>query len=359
MDELIIKKKDEISASTGTAWQSRFIKLDLTEIDKARANSVLSEIVQIIQMGKDLKDTLVLEEKYVLEIPKNIQKGLKSGKYWLTQKAGSGKKLALVSHKVGKRKKFMQNLTVAKECVINDNAIRNVSEGLYRMVIQQQIAALTMELHEVHNDIKGIEAGQTDDRLAEIDGAKLQLELASKAVKRENQIDYIHGAIPQLTAGSEKIKRALVRKINEFEEIPASKLQIYVKMFFNTGNYKNKKDQDVDVINEYFCFYAMAQKLMAFACMMLDEPEAMLEIFRQQEEFLDSLDVKKIQTICNLHPELDCSQEWYSDPHNYIETIKNEYIEYANKKYDYISVEVNGNQLLEALGYDEAKPSEE
>lgn len=94
MDELIIKKKDETSEATCSECQIKFIKLDLTEIDKARANSVLSEIVQSIQMGKDLKDTLVLEEKYVLEIPKYIQKGLKSGKYWLTQKADSGKMLA-------------------------------------------------------------------------------------------------------------------------------------------------------------------------------------------------------------------------------------------------------------------------
>lgn len=347
MDELIFKEKDEISEATGSERQTKFVKLDLTEIDKARVNSVLSEILHSIQIGKNLKDILVVEEKYTLDIPKYIQKGLKSGKYWLTQKADSGKMLASVSHKVGNRKEFLQNLTVKRESLPKENALRGASDGLYRMVMQQKIAAMTMELQEVHNDVKRIEAGQTDDRFAEIDGAKLLLELASKSVKRENQIAYINGAMPLLTAGSEKIKKALVRKINEFEEIPASKLQIYKKMLFCTGNYKNKKDNEVDNINEYFCFFAMAQKLMACASLMLDEPEAMLEIFRHQKEFLDSMDVNKIRTICYLHPELDFSEEWYSDPHRFIEAMKNQYIEY-----DYISLEVNGNQLLEALGHD-------
>ncbi|HEY5583087.1 MAG TPA: hypothetical protein VIK78_01180 [Ruminiclostridium sp.] len=352
MDELIIKKQDEISEAAGSERQIKFVKLDLTETDKARVNSVLSEFVQCIQLGKNLKDTLVVEEKYILDIPKYIQKGLKSGKYWLNKKVDSGKMLASVSHKVGNRKEFLQNLTVKKERFTNDNALSGASDGMYRMVMQQQIVAMAMELQEVHNIVKKIEVGQTDDRFAEIDGAKLQLELASKALKRENQIAYINGAMPLLTAGSEKIKKALMRKINEFEEIPASKLQIYKKMFFSPGNYKNKKDNEVDNINEYFCFFAMSQKLMACASLMLYEPEAMLEIFRHQEEFLDSMDAKKIRTICNLHPELDFSEEWYSDPSRFIEVIKNQYIEYANKKYDYISLEVTGNQLLEALGYD-------
>ena len=143
--------------------------------------------------------------------------------------------------------------------------------------------------------------------------------LASKMPNKADQIDCIKNAMPLLAEGTESVKRAFIRRVNDFEAIPESKLIIYGKMVISTGNYKDKKDREIDDINEHFMFISAAHELMAAAGVILEAPDAVSEVFNHEAEFLGTIDKKKIASIANMHPELDVSNEWFTNPTGFIE----------------------------------------
>ncbi|NLV35752.1 MAG: hypothetical protein GXY17_03640 [Clostridiaceae bacterium] len=357
--DLVNKGGNKIVENGESPEGIQVISLDLTQMEAPRVKGILAEILQGLHVVENIKNVLVENERYILNIPKEIEKGIKAGECWLTKKAGTGELLASVSHKVDGRDEFMKNLTATKETFDDKKTFENISSGILQMAIHQQLIAMAAELQEVSSSIKQIEAGQADDRFAKIDGARWQLILASKMDNRQNQIDTIKGAMPLLAEGTESVEKALSRKIGEFDEVPSNKIGIYIKMFLCNGDYKKRKDQEVDYINEYFKFLMTAHELMACASIVIGEPNALPSVFEHLEKFFKSVDTKKVESISHMHPELDLSKEWYSDPTGFIEAKKTEYLKLSNHRYDFISAEFSGQQLLEAFKDDKTGQTEE
>lgn len=361
MREIILKKKNEIISSESDAEEltASFVQVDLTVLDKAKANGIIGEIVQSAQVVRNMAAVVSPESVYVLNIPKDIKKGLDSGEYWFTKKVDTGEMLTSVSREKDGRKQFFKNLTADERSLVDESALQNLSDGIYNIAIQQQMAAIAEELENIHEAVGRIESGQKDDRFGEITGAEYNLRLALSASDRDRQISLTTAAIQTLSIGAGKIEKTLSRKVGDFEPIPEKDRSIYWKMIKSPQNYKDKKDREFDEVQDYFDFYEKAQQLLAVASLMIDEPEAMLEVFKSFEEYLGSLDLTNLKTIRNLYPELDLSEEWFERPRLHVASIKELYLEFADKQYDYISFEVSGAQLLEAVNDDKDEESEE
>lgn len=334
---------------------ARYVNLDFIEIDAPRIKGFLVDVAQRFQFVKDFKDAISLTERYVLDIPPLFKKAIDSGEAWFNTKKDTGEMLASISHKVGKKKEFMKNFTVKKESFVNDRAFAGISDRMYNIAMQQQLAAIANQLQDVQNGVLRIEIGQKDDRYAKIEGARYQMLLASKMPNKADQIDCVKNAMPLLAEGTESIKRAFKRMVDDFEVIPKPKLKIYWKMFTDKGNYKNKKDREIDDINEHFNFINAAYQLMAAAEVILEAPDSVTEVFNQEAEFLGTIDNKKIVSIINMHPELDVSNEWFNNSARFIAEAKERYLNCLNQKFDFFSIEVTGQQLLEVIEDEKTK----
>lgn len=361
MRQIILRKKNEIVSSESETEEltASFVQVDLTALDKAKASGIIGEVVQSAQVVRNMAAVASPESIYVLNIPKDIKRGLDSGEYWFTKKVDTGEMLTSVSQEKNGRKQFFKNLTADERSLVDESALQNLSDGIYNIAIQQQMAAIAEELESVHEAVNRIENGQKDDRFGEIAGAEYNLRLALSASNRDRQISLTTAAIQTLSIGAGKIEKTLSRKVGDFEPIPKKELSIYWEMIKSPRSYKNKKDQEFNEVQDYFDFYEKTQQLLAVASLMIDEPDAMLEVFKSFEEYLGTLDLKNLKSISNLYPELDLSEEWFEKPQLYAANIKERYLEFADKQYDYISFEVSGAQLLEAVNDDKDEESEE
>ena len=220
---------------------------------------------------------------------------------------------------------------------------------MHKIAIQQQMAAMAIELEDIHKTVGRIERGQKDDRFGKIKGAREQLRFAMNVKDEDKRNSLVLGAIQTLTEGIGVIQESLKTKLESYQAIPEKDLQIYWKMLLYPGNYKRARDKEFDEIQDYFSFYEQAVNLWACASLMVNEPDAMKEIFISQKEFLTSLNCKNIQSIANLHPEVDLHEEWFCAPESYIEDAAGQFDELAAKDYDFVAIEMKGEELLEVL----------
>ena len=359
MSNLIVRRKDEIVEQQETEnTPLQFVEVRLTDVDSAKAKNILAQAIQQAGIAKDAIKALSKDTMYVLDIPKKIKKGLETGEFVFMQKKETGENLAAIYEVVDGKKNLFANLTAKEVQVANETAVHDMSHGVQQLVLQQQIAVVLNEIEDMHKTVALIEQGQKDDRFAEIKAGYDQLRLALHTSDVEKRNRMIENATQTITSGSNKIQLALGRRISEFEAVPSSDLGIYLEMLKSHKLYIDKKDAEYDEIGEYFEYYETATRLLAYASLMEDEHERVEEIYRLHGEFISSLDASKLKTISKLHPEESFDAEWYTNPQGYIERTRQEYIDFIDSNYDYMSFEATGAQLLEVLENEETEQEE-
>ena len=360
MSNLILRRKDEIvEQQEPEVTPLQYIEVRLTDIDAAKAKNILAQAVQQAGIAKDAVKALSKDTMYVLDIPKKIQKGLETGKFTFMQKKDTGENLTAIYEIVDGKKSLFANLTAKEVQVVNERAVRDLSQSVQQLALQQQMAVVLNEIEDVHKTVVLIEQGQKDDRFAEIKAGCDQLRMALKTADEEKRNRMIENAMQTITSGSSKIQLALSRRITDFEAVPNNDIGVYWKMLTSHKLYIDKKDAEYDEIGEYFEYYETASKFLAYASLMEDEPERVEEITRLHGEFIGSLDAAKLKTISKLHPEESFDSEWYMNPQGYIEETRQEYIDFIDGNYDYMSIEATGAQLLEVLEDEEAEQEEQ
>lgn len=360
MSNLIVRRKGEIvEQQESEVTPLQYIEVRLTDIDSARAKNILTQVVQQAGIAKDAAKALSKDTMYVLDIPKKIQKGLETGKFTFMQKKDTGENLAAIYEVVDGKKSLFANLTAKEVQVANERVVRDLGQGVQQLALQQQMAVVLNEIEDVHKTVALIEQGQKDDRFAEIKSGYDQLRLALKTADEDKRNRMIENAMQTITSGSNKIQLALSRRIADFEAVPSSDIGVYWKMLTSHKPYIDKKDAEYDEIGEYFEYYETASRLLAYASLMEDEPERVEEITRLHGEFIGSLDAGKLKTIAKLHPEESFDSEWYMNPQGYIEDTRQEYIDFIEGNYDYMSIEATGAQLLEVLEDEETEQEEQ
>lgn len=358
MGELIKVEKHEITETENQ--ESRIVSIDLTNADKGKAALLLNQVVDCYQIHKNKMPDIKLEKRYYLDLTKEMKDKLEKGECWFTEKAANGKPIGQLRHRVDGKNVIMANPDVIAEQVpvAPNTDHRKLSEGVYQMALQQQIAEMSQQLDEIQHAVKRIEEGQMDDRFAKIEAGEKTLRLAYRSADEKTRKELVANAVPMIQEGSEAIKKVIIRRVNGFEQIPSKRSRLKLKMWMSPTNYVDKKNREFDEIQTCFEYYDRAQKLTAIACMMLEEPGAMEEVFFQQEKFIKSLETRKLKSIENIHYNIDFSGEWFYSPRRFLDETRLQYLDFTKENYDAVSIEVTGQQMLEVLKDDKTARSE-
>lgn len=195
--------------------------------------------------------------------------------------------------------------------------------------------------------VKMIERGQQDDRIALIEAGRKEIMLALTLQDENDRNEQMRLGIHNLLLGREQIGKAMVRRIEDFEPLSESR----VVLFLNTlahNNYQNKKDDEIENIQECYEMYLQATKMIAGAYAYKGEMAAVEQTFVDGISFLDSIDFGKLKSIELAHKGVNLDDMFYNHASQYVEIEKKQCVE-SGKSYDYVALEVTGDKLLEVL----------
>ena len=209
------------------------------------------------------------------------------------------------------------------------------------------MAQLSERIEETYQTVEMIERGQQDDRVAFIEAGRKEIMLALTLQDENDKNEQMRLGIHNLLLGREQIGKAMVRRIENFEPL----LESRVVLFLNTlahSNYQNKKDDEIENIQECYEMYLQATKMIAGTYAYKGEMTAVEQTFEDGIAFLDDIDFGKLKSIELAHRGVDLDDMFYNHALWYMEIEKKQFLE-SGKLYDYVAVEVTGDRLLEVL----------
>ncbi|BEG59702.1 mutator mutT protein [Anaerostipes hadrus ATCC 29173 = JCM 17467] len=316
----------------------------MTNIDFASAVDRLAQYVNIAEIVSTIEKGV----EYVVQIPIQYQKQYETGEYFINQNKTTGIEWPTLMRKAETGQyRFVDNLPIEQEEFIRGNPFQDICNSYHNICMQQQMAQLSERIEETYQTVEMIERGQQDDRVAFIEAGRKEIMLALTLQDENDKNEQMRLGIHNLLLGREQIGKAMVRRIENFEPLPESR----VVLFLNTlahSNYQNKKDDEIEYIQECYEMYLQATKMIAGTYAYKGEMTAVEQTFEDGIAFLDGIDFGKLKSIELAHRGVDLDDMFYNHALWYMEIEKKQFLE-NGKLYDYVAVEVTGDRLLEVL----------
>ncbi len=227
------------------------------------------------------------------------------------------------------------------------NPYQDICNSYHNIVMQQQLGQIAETVSETYETIKMMAVGQHDDRLALIESGKEQILLAMSIQDEEHKKDLLRSGAHDLLLGKEQIGKALARKVENFKALPDGKFSLILNTLAKP-DYLSKKDDEVEAIQDCYSMYVEATKMLATAYAYAGETGAVEQTFKKSVSFLKDIDFSAVKTIGISHKDADLSDWFFNHPVEYVEAEKRPCLE-AAKEYDYVQIEVSGEDLLEVL----------
>lgn len=352
MDE-IIEAETELEAVPAEGKKRKTVRVDITKLTEVAAGSVV-KIAQFIQLGKDALGALDPEEVLVVNIPKDIKDEIRKGAAWLNEKKdGSGILPQVMVETESGRRQVKKILTADAKALVPDDSYRALTQDLNNLYLQQQLPAIAAQLEETLDCVYQIKQGQKDDRFGAVLGDVNRIRYALDTQDE----DALKSAIGALQSSTRVLGESLKTLVSSFEEVPDSRLKLAVKMFFGM-NYSGSKRDALEEIAEYFELYERAQEALVVGSYLANGECGMRSILSQRREYLESLELDKLQTLGRLLPASMQEHKWIDGIEAFIEESEAEYRLLPEGSYDSIEVKVTAGQLMGALGDDEAEERE-
>lgn len=334
----IIRSGNADDKSLPAATRNKITK-GLSNINNANISKALTTIFHQVDIGTDFVKHLQRGKVYLAEIPRKLQADFDAGKLQLMTIKETGEQ---VSEIVG-----LNNFGTRGHMIIKDAGFihSNIPHDLASIAMQQQLAQMAAVIDEVRSRI--IEMQQTYDEslLGELRGMRDQLAQVQNVEDLDNQRDLIKGAITHLNLTRGKIVQRLISELQKMPEIPQKAWRRFLKTFFKEG-FRGKVIDGYEKIQELFSYYLAASQLLAYAYALLGEQRTYEDIFTPELELMQESSLENLirsEDIVGVEGE-----RWYSNPQNYLELIKREAHNVFLRKEDVITIEVTGEQLLEA-----------
>lgn len=307
----------------------------------------LDRLMQCVNI-ENVANTIHKGAKYVVQIPRRYQKQFESGEYFLNKNKITGIEWPTLMKKAENgRYQFVDNLPIQQKEFIEGNPFQDICNSYHNIVMQQQLAQIADTVSETYESVKMIELGQQDDRVALIETGKEEILYAMTLRNEEEKKEYLRLGTDNLLNGKNQIGEALKRRVEAFKPLPENG----VAMFFTTlakPDYLSKKDDEVEAIQECYSMYIQATKMLAATFAYTGEIEAVELTFNRSVAFLKEVDFSKVKTIELSHKDVDLSEWFFNRPIEYIEAEKAPCLE-AAKEYDYVQIEITGDELLEVM----------
>lgn len=280
----------------------------MTNIDFAGAVDRLAQYVNIAEIASTIEKGV----EYVVQIPAQYQKQYEAGEYFINQNKTTGIEWPILMRKAENGQyRFVDDLPIKQQEFIEGNPFQDICNSYHNICMQQQMAQLSERVEETYQIVKMLERGQQDDRVAFIEAGRKEIMLALTLQDENDRNKQIWFGINNLLLGREQIGKAMVRRIEDFEPLPESR----VVLFLNTlahNNYQNKKDDEIENIQECYEMYLQATKMIAGAYAYKGEMAAVEQIFEDGISFFDSIDFGKLKSIELAHRGVDLDDMFYN-----------------------------------------------
>jgi hypothetical protein len=316
---------------------------------------LLGQFVQVVDM-KGILAKIEAGTQYVVQIPAEFQQAYNSGEYFIMQNAKTGKMWpSLMKVAQNGRTQVVTPLPIAEQAIVQGNSIQDLSMSYYNMLMQKQMAQLTAIVEKTFIAVKRIEHGQMDDRIGLLEAGKNGIMLALSMPEGQERTMQIDSSRQNILVAQAQIGKTLERRAAEFEALPKTVAGRFLREIVHSG-YLESKDCEVAEMQEYYDLYLQSTKLLAASYAICGNMKTAEETFRLGEQFMKSVDFKKVQSIGRIHDNLSDMFCYHSA--EYITAEKTICLE-AAKAYDYVTIEVSGQKLLEVLNNGRAEEIQE
>ena len=318
-------------------------------------HALLGQVVQCVNMGEILAE-IKAGTQYVVQIPAEFQKAYESGEMFIMENMKTGKmwpNLMKITEE-GKHQ-VVTPLPIAKQAIVQGNPVQELASSQHNMLMQQQVAHLAEMLQDTYKVVKQIKQGQMDDRVGLLDAGRNGLILAMSLPEGEERSRQIDSSRHHLLLGQAQIAKALERSAEAFQPVSKYRLVRFAQEMGHSG-YLAERSMEARDMQDMYEQYLAATKLLAASYVMTGNTQTAKETFRLSEKVIRDIDFSKVETISYLHKGL--TDMFYTAPTDYISSERDVCLEEA-KSYDYVALEVSGEELLEVLGNGEAEEIQE
>ena len=334
---------------------NKFLKIarSMKNIDYKGALNTVAQYINMANVSKNIEKSV----EYVVQIPAKYQAQFESGEYFINKNKTTGIEWPTLMRKTENGQyRFVDDLPIKQQEFVQGNPFQDICNSYHNIVMQQQIQKIADTVADTYESVKMIEIGQQDDRMALIESGKEQILLALTLQDETHKRELLRQGAHDLLLGKEQIGKALQRRVDAFKALPDSEVQLFFSSLAKPG-YLDKKDSEVEHIQDCYSMYIEATKMLAATFAYTGELAAVEQTFKKSVAFLESIDFSNVKTIEVSHKDKDFSDWFFNKPVVYVEAEKTPCLE-AAKAYDYVQVEVTGEELLEVISDGEERISE-
>lgn len=311
--------------------------------------TLLGQAVQCLNMA-DIIAEIKAGTQYVVQIPAQFQEAYESGEMFILENMKTGKKWpSLMKIMENGKHQVVTPLPIAEQAIFQGNPIQELANSHHNMLMQQQVAHLAEMLQDTYKVVKQIKQGQMDDRVGLLEAGRNGLILSMSLPEGDARNRQIESSRQNLLVGQSQIITALGSSVKAFQPVSKYGLIRFMREMGHSG-YLAEKSMEVKEMQDMYDQYLAATKLLAASYVMTENMEAAEQTFRLSEKAIRGIDFSKVETIGYQHKEL--TDMFYTAPVGYIAAERDECLDEA-KQYDYVALEVSGEELLEVLGIGE------
>lgn len=308
---------------------------------------LVDKVAQYVNIA-DIVSNIEKSAEYVVQIPAKYKDAFDAGEVFINKNKKTGIEWPTLMRKTDNGQyRFVGDLPIKQQEFYRGNPFQEICINYHNIVIQQQLAEISQSIVETYQTVKMIERGQQDDRIALIDAGREQVLLAMTMTDENEKKEMLRVAARDLLVGKEQIGKALMRRVEAFESIPDSGLKIFLNTL-KDGNYLNKKDDEIEDIQECYSLYVEATKMLAAIFAYSGETVAVEQTFSRSIDFLQQINFEDLKSIEHSHKGVDFNDWFFNHPVEYIEIEKTSFIE-SSKDYDFLQIEITGEKLLEGV----------
>ena len=306
---------------------------------------LVDKVAQYVNIA-DIVSNIEKSTEYVVQIPAKYKDDFDAGKVFINKNKKTGVEWPTLMRKTDNGQyEFVGQLPIKQQEFYRGNPFQEICINYHNIVTQQQLAEISQSIVETYQTVKMIERGQQDDRIALIDAGREQVLLAMTMTDENEKKEMLRVAARDLLVGKEQIGKALMCRVEAFESIPDSGLKIFLNTL-KDGNYLNKKDDEIEDIQECYSLYVEATKMLAAIFAYSGETVAVEQTFSRSIDFLQQINFEDLKSIEHSHKGVDFNDWFFNHPVEYIEIEKTSFIE-SSKDYDFLQIEITGEKLLE------------
>ncbi len=314
----------------------------LEEVLGAKAFGYLNECMQVFQ-GLDALCDVDMTERFVVRIPAKFADDFASGKVqFMRSKDGAEMYADLVDNKGANN--ICGKATVEKE-VLDKANLDQLAQCIHNLAMQKQLNAILEIAKETYKEVKKIEVGQMDDRIALIDAGREEIMQALYLKDERLRNEALANAREHIVLGKNQIAKQIQREMKDFPHIGKNMFKRSFDAVFGKFNQFENLEARVSRMQLLFNMYNDAVRMLAGTFVLQNEKEVALKVFEEAKSFVGNLDYSAIKTIEYIHKGENLDDWFFNNEVEMVE-MHEELVEHVGLV-EALEINFTGEQLLE------------